>query len=93
MGNYSKGQVLSIAGHVGVVVEVYRADNENTPPVLKMDFVKNSIRQTGTELVDMDTVPDRAVSLETAVGLLCEWNELQKRQHDYVDALIKKTCL
>lgn len=93
MGSYSKGQVLSIAGHVGVVVEVYRADDENTPPVLKVDFVKNSIRQTGAELVDMDTVPDRAVSLVTATDLLCEWNELQKRQYDYVDTLIKKVDL
>lgn len=90
MDSYNKGQILSIASHIGVVVEVYRSDDENTPPVLKIDFVKNAIRQTGTELVDMSVVPDRAVESVAIGDLYHEWIELMGRQSEYFDDLIKK---
>lgn len=89
MENVNPGDILRIAGHVGVVIAVYRSD-EHDKPVLRVDFVKNATRQHGSELVDLSMLPERVVSQATVDDLMDEWLELRERQARYVDGLVRK---
>jgi hypothetical protein len=86
MENVNPGDVLRIAGHCGVVVAVYHSSD--APPVLKVVFVKNAVRQNVAELVDLGVVPDRVVQPATVDDLREEWGTIIDRQQRFVDELI-----
>jgi hypothetical protein len=84
--DFKPGDILRIAGHVGIVKAVYRCDG--APPVLKVDFVKNAVRQVGAELVDLDVIPTHAIKEATIGDLIDEWESLYQTQENYVIDLI-----
>ena len=88
MADYKKGDIISIAGHCGIVRAVYCCDDK--PPILRVDFVKNAIRQIGTELVDTGVLPEHAIKTATLDDLIIEFQELQRHQYEYVDKMIEE---
>lgn len=78
---YQRGDIIKVGPWHGVVLDVLTSESQT---VLEVDFVKNAMRQHGSEFVPVERVERLATRQEAQE----EFEQLQTKQDQYFDVLV-----
>ena len=67
------------------MLDIFQSTNKNGQ-IAKVAFVKNAVRARGTELIELDAVPD-CVERGTLEGMREEFDALIRQQTEYFERL------